>query len=135
MAPCEAWALLLKSVTSKKPSAPAAPPDDPGNPTVNFHSDWYTNVTHQSTTDPEARLTHKSADTEAKLSFSGHVLMENRHRLCVDLLLATATGTAERAPCGPCCAARPDEGFAPRRWARKGYHCRNFCGSVAYGRC
>lgn len=38
----DAWALLLKSVTSKKPSAPAAPLDDPGNPTVNFHSDRYT---------------------------------------------------------------------------------------------
>ena len=43
----EAWALLLNSVTSTKPSAPAAPPDDPGNPTLNFHSDWWcTNVTH-----------------------------------------------------------------------------------------
>ena len=93
------WALLLKSVTSTKPSAPAAPPDDPGNPTVNFHSDWWcTNVTHQSTTDPEARLTRKSTSKEATLSFSGHVSMcsENRHGLCVDLLLAPATGTAER---------------------------------------
>lgn len=51
---------------------------------------------HQSTTDPEARLTRKSAGTEATLSFSGHVLMENRYRLCMDLLLAPAIGTAER---------------------------------------
>ena len=54
-------------------------------------------MTHQkSTTDPEARLTRKSAGKEARLSFSGHVLMENRYRLCMDLLVAPATGTAER---------------------------------------
>ena len=44
----------------------------------------------------EALLTRKSTGKEARLSFSGHVLMENRHGLCVDLLLAPATGTAER---------------------------------------
>jgi hypothetical protein len=87
---------LVKERTSKKPSAPAAPPDEPDNPTVSFQSDRCTNMTHQSTTDPEALLTRKSAGKEATLSFSGHVLMENRYGLCMDLLLAPATGTAER---------------------------------------
>ena len=52
--------------------------------------------TQQSATDPEARLARKGAGKETKLCFSGHVLMENRHGLCVDLQIAPATGTAER---------------------------------------
>lgn len=91
----EAWA-SLKSVKPHAAAPPSAPPDDPGNPTVNFHGDRRTNATHQSTTDPEARLARKGAGKETKLCFSGHVLMENRHGLCVDLQIAPATGTAER---------------------------------------
>jgi transposase len=73
------------------------PPQDGGsNPTVNFHGEKRSNKTHQSTTDPEAMLCRKSGGTESKLSYLGHVLMENRNGLVVDTRLTRATGTAER---------------------------------------
>jgi transposase len=75
---------------------PAGPPDDPGNPTVNFHGERRSNATHASTTDPEARLSRKSHGHEAKLAYQGHVLMENRHGLVVDTCVSQATGIAER---------------------------------------
>ena len=90
----EAWA-SLKSF--KKVDADDPPPsDDPGNPTVDFHGETRTNVTHASTTDPDAKLARKGAGKEAKLSYSGHVLMENRNGLVVDATVRLATGTAER---------------------------------------
>jgi transposase len=89
----EAWA-GLKSFRPKGP--PAAPPDDPGNPTVNFHGERRSNATHASTTDPEARLARRGRGQEAKLAYHGHVLMENRHGLAVDTCVTQAVGTAER---------------------------------------
>src|SRR6516162_9138064 len=89
----EAWA-ALKSFRRK--DTPAGPPDDPGNPTVNFHGERRSNATHASTTDPEARLFRKGDSHEAKLYYQGHVLMENRHGLAVDGSLTPATGVAER---------------------------------------
>jgi transposase len=89
----EAWA-GQKSFTRK--DRPSGPPDDPGNPTVNFHGDRRSNRTHQSTTDPDSRLFKKTRGTEAKLAYLGEVLMENRHGLVVDACVAPATGTAER---------------------------------------
>jgi len=89
----EAWA----SLKSFKPTgAPPTPPDDPGNPTVNFHGERRSNATHASTTDPEARLFRKGDSHEAKLYYQGHVLMENRHGLAVNGSLTPATGFAER---------------------------------------
>jgi len=75
---------------------PAPPPDDPGNPTVNFHGEKRSNQTHESTTDADAKLARKGAGKEAKLSYSGHVLMENRNGLVANVELLAATGTAER---------------------------------------
>lgn len=122
----EAWA-SLKSVKPCAAAPPSAPPDDPGNPTVNFHGDHRTNATHQSTTDPEARLARKGAGKEAKLCFSGHVLMENRHGLCVDLQIAPATGTAERDTALAMLRRQARRGFRPTTvGADKGYHCRDF---------
>jgi transposase len=72
------------------------PPDDPGNPTVNFHGEKRSNQTHASTTDPDALLARKGGGKEAKLSYSGHVLMENRNGLVVDVEVLQANGTAER---------------------------------------
>jgi transposase len=89
----EAWA-SLKSFTAK--GTRPGPPDDPGNPTVDFHGERRSNATHASTTDPEARLIRKGKGREAKLSYQGHVLMENRHGLAVDTCVTQATGTAER---------------------------------------
>ena len=89
----EAWA-SLKSF--KSTGTPPAPPDDPGNPTVNFHGERRSNATHASTTDPDAKLFRKGDAHEAKLYYQGHVLMENRHGLAVDGSLTPATGFAER---------------------------------------
>ena len=89
----EAWA-GQKSFKPKGLVTP--PPDDPGNPSVNFRGERRTNATHASTTDPEARLYKKASGQEAKLCFLGHVRMENRHGLVVHTQLTPATGTAER---------------------------------------
>jgi hypothetical protein len=90
----EAWA-GLKSFKRKDGSDGQIPPDDPGNPTVNFHGEKRSNDTHQSTTDPDARLMTKGGQ-EAKLYFTGHVVMENRHTLAGGARLTHATGRAER---------------------------------------
>ena len=91
----EAWA-GLKSFKRKDGSDSQIPPDDPGNPTVNFHGEKRSNETHQSTTDPDARLATKGRGQEAKLFFMGHVVMENRNGLAVGARLTHATGRAER---------------------------------------
>ena len=90
----EAWA----SQKSFKPKAggDAPPPEGGNNPEVNFRGEKRSNDTHQSTTDPDARLYKKAKGREAKLGYLGHVLMENRHSLAVDTRLTRATGTAER---------------------------------------
>jgi IS5 family transposase len=62
---------------------------------VNFRGEKRSNATHQSTTDPEARLYQKAKGQEAKLSFLGHGLRENRNGLVVDTNLTLATGTTE----------------------------------------
>src|SRR5919112_4658994 len=80
----------------RKDEGPQPPPDDPGNPTVNFHGESRRNDTHLSTTDPDAMLARKGAGKEAKLSYSGHVLMENRNGLVADVEVLQANGTAER---------------------------------------
>lgn len=90
----EAWA-SLKTFVSRE-GAPRDDTDDPGNPTVNFHGERRKNETHQSRTDPDSRLYRKGAGKEARLSFMGHVLMENRNGFIVAGDLTTATGTAEQ---------------------------------------
>lgn len=67
-----------------------------GNPSIDFHGEKRTNETHESKTDPESRLYKKSKGSEAKLSFLGHALMENRNGLVVDAQVTEADGTAER---------------------------------------
>jgi len=91
----EAWA-GQKSFKQKESAPPSPPPDDPGHPSIDFRGERRTNATHASTTDPEARLYKKAKGQEAKLSYLGHVLMENRHGLVVDTRVTQATGTAER---------------------------------------
>lgn len=89
----EAWA---GQESFKRKDRPEPPPDDPGNPTVNFHGERRSNQTHQSTTDPDSRLFKKAKGHEAKLAYLGEVLMENRHGLVVDACVVTAAGTGER---------------------------------------
>jgi transposase len=68
---------------------------DPGDGN-NFHGERRTNDTHASKTDPDAKLYRKGRGQEAKLSYLGHVLMENRNGLIVDAMVTEADGTAER---------------------------------------
>jgi transposase len=84
----------LKSFRERDAVIP--PPDDPGNPTVDFHGERRSNATHASRTDGDSRLTRKAAGHEAKLAYVGSVLMENRHGLVVDAAAVIASGTAER---------------------------------------
>jgi transposase len=91
----EAWA-SLKSFKKKDAPKDQEPPDDPGNPSVDFHGEKRTNQTHASTTDPEAKLMCKGPRQTAKLSYAAHTLMENRHGLLVDIRVTEANGFAER---------------------------------------
>jgi transposase len=90
----EAWASVKSFQPKDKKSSP--PPDDPGNPTVNFRGEKRSNQTRKSETDPDALLARKGAGKEAKLSYSGNLLVENRNGLIVSSLVWEATGTAER---------------------------------------
>jgi transposase len=90
----EAWA-SLKSFKARD-APPDGPPDDPGNPSVDFHGERRRNATHGSTTDPDARLHRKGRGKEAKLAYLGHVLLDNRHGLVSNVCVTQASGTAER---------------------------------------
>jgi transposase len=96
---------LLEAWASHKSFKPKDPPvkDQPGPPAgqgrnaeADFHGERRSNETHESTTDPESRLYRKSAAAPAKLCFMGHVLMEHRNGLLVDMELTGADGYAER---------------------------------------
>src|SRR5690242_14322068 len=89
----EAWA-GAKSFQPKDKKQP--PPDDPGNPTVNFRGERRSNETHASKTDPEALLARKGEGKESKLSYCGNLLVDNRNGLIVDAEVFQANGTAER---------------------------------------
>ena len=94
----EAWA----SMKSFKPKDGDDPPsDDPPagggrNVEVDFHGERRGNATHASTSDPDARLYRRGRGREAKLSYLGHVLMENRNGLIVEACVTRADGHAER---------------------------------------
>lgn len=90
----EAWA-SLKSVRPKDDDS-GGPRGGFKNPDVDYRGEKRRNETHASTTDPEAQLMRKGPGKETKLSYMGHVLMENRNGLVVDVMLTKATGKAER---------------------------------------
>jgi transposase len=85
----------LKSF-QKKGAAKHDDPDDPGNPSVNFHGEQRSNETHESSTDSDAQLARKGRGKEAKLSYCGNLLIENGNGLIANAELVQATGTAER---------------------------------------
>lgn len=92
----EAWA-SFKSLKAKDGSDDdRPPPDDPGNPTVDFKNQKRSNATHQSSTDPEARMHKKTQGSQCRMAFLGHAVIENRHGLVVGTTVTQATGTAER---------------------------------------
>jgi len=90
----EAWA-SVKSY-QRKDAKNDVPPDDPGNATVDFHGEKRSNQTHASKTDPDAKMARKGKGKEAKLSYNGNLLVENRHGLIVNSEVFEANGTAER---------------------------------------
>ena len=90
----EAWAGQKSFV--RKDCEGDRPPDDPGNPSVNFRGEQRRNATHASSTDPDARLAKKAVGQAAKLAYYGHLLMENRHGLIVNACATIASGTAEK---------------------------------------
>lgn len=93
----EAWAGQKSFQRRKEDGDTRKPPrEGSNNPTVNWHKQKRRNDTHQSLTDPFARLFKKTRGAEAKLAYMGHVLTENRNGLVVDVRLTQATGTAER---------------------------------------
>jgi transposase len=89
----QAWA-SHKSFRPKDEEPP--PPRGGGNPTVDFHGQRRTNDTHQSTTDPDARLYKKARGREAHLGYLGHVVMEHRSGLIVQATVTPADGHGER---------------------------------------
>lgn len=89
----EAWA---SQKSFKRKDGSDGPSDGPKNPTVNFHGQKRSNQTHQSTTDPQSRLFRKGSGKESKLSYMGHVVIENRNGLVVGCEVTQATGFAER---------------------------------------
>jgi transposase len=91
----EAWA-SHKSFKPKDQPPSKEPPVEGRNAEVQWQGEKRSNETHQSTTDPEARLYRKSNGAPAKLCYTGHLLMENRSALIVDAELTTADGYAER---------------------------------------
>jgi transposase len=110
----EAWASLKSFRPKDESPRNRRPPDDPGNPTVDFHGERRSNATHWSLTDLDALLTRKGKGKEAKLAFSLNVLMENRHGLCVDVSVARATGTAEREEALRMVRRQRGNGFHPQ---------------------
>jgi len=89
----EAWA----SHKSFKPrDTPPDPPAPGGNASVDFRGERRTNATHQSTTDPDARLYKKGVGRPAQLAYGGHLLMENRSGLIVAARVTPADGYGER---------------------------------------
>ena len=123
----EAWA-SLKSF-KRRDAGPGQPPDDPGNPSVNFHGERRSNATHQSTTDPEATLAKKGAGKEAKLCYSANALMENRNALLLDLQVEPADGTAERRAAIAMADERLPGGRRITLGGDKGYDTRDFIAS------
>lgn len=104
----EAWAGQKSFQRRKDEDYVLNPPRDAGNnPTVNWHKQKRKNDTHQSLTDPLARLFKKTRGAEAKLAYMGHLLTENRNGLVVDVRLTQASGTAERDAAVDMLSARP----------------------------
>ena len=109
-------------------AAPAETPmaDKGRNAEVNFHGQKRSNETHASVTDPDARLYRKGEGKEAKLSYMGHALMENRNGLVVEACLSHANGHAERNAALAMIEPRADRPVRITLGADKGYDAEDF---------
>jgi transposase len=119
----EAWA-SFKSLKRKDGKPPKSGGDGTG--MVDFKGEKRSNKTHESSTDPEARLMRRGNGQPAKLSYGGHVLMENRHGLCVDILVADSTRAEHQAARQMLSRARRRRLWPKTLGADKGYHVKDF---------
>jgi len=127
----EAWA-SMKSF--KRKDRPPADPGSDGQGMVDFKGERRSNATHESSSDPQAKLMRKGPGKESKLSFGGHALMENRNGLCVDIRVTSAVEPEPRAAEAMIDRQRRAHVRPGTLGADKGYHTRAF---VAYlrGKC
>jgi transposase len=121
----EAWA-SHKSFRPKDDGGKGGPPPPGRNAEVDYHGERRSNETHQSTTDPEARLARKGNGVAAKLSYAGHLLMENRSALIADMELTSATGYAERETALTLLRRLPARARRRTVGGDKGYDTRDF---------
>ena len=124
----QAWA-SMKSFRPKDDATPPTPPEPPAggrNGEVDFHGQRLSNDTHRSITDPEARLYRKGRGREAKLSFMGHALMENRNGLIIDGCVTQANGQAERTAALAMIEKHADRPNRITLGADKGYDAEDF---------
>jgi IS5 family transposase len=119
----EAWA----SMKSFKPKD--GPPSAGGGSSggmVDFRGERRTNDTHESTTDNEAKLMRKGKGKEARLSYGGHALMENRSGLCVDIKVRSALETETEAAKDMLSRQARKRVRPTTLGADKGYHTKDF---------
>ena len=117
----ESWG----SLKSFRPKDEAGPGDGDGNGWSDFKGTSRRNDTHESTSDPEAKLLRKGPGKEAKLCFTAHAAMENRHGLCVlfDVRPSVGEDESESKAAVANLAELQNRGFAPRSaGADRGYH-------------
>src|SRR6201996_7610122 len=86
---------LIQAWASHKSFRPKDGSDDDDDGS-NFRGQKRSNQTHASTADSDARLYKKSYGKESKLSYLGHVLVENRNGLIAAAMVTHADGYAER---------------------------------------
>jgi hypothetical protein len=102
-----------------------------GNAWMDFKGEKRSNDTHESTTDPEAKLLRKGPGKEARLCFAGHATMENRNGLCVLFEVKPAVGAPESTVAVEQMSELRNRGFTPKTvGADKGYHTREFVEGV-----
>ena len=121
----EAWA-SHKSFRPKDDDGRSGPSPPGRNAEVDYHGERRSNETHQSTTDPEARLARKGNAVAAKLSYTGHLLMEHRNALIADMELSAATGYAERETALTLLRRLPRRARRRTVAADKGYDSKDF---------
>ena len=119
----EAWA-SFKSLKRKDGKPPRSGGDGTG--MVDFRGEKRTNATHESSTDPEAKLMRKGNGQPAKLSFGAHALMENRNGLLIDVAITDATLAEPKAAAPMLDRRRKARGAMSTLGADKGYHTKGF---------
>jgi transposase len=114
---------LIEAWASHKSFKPKRGGDDPGG---DFRGQTRRNDTHQSTTDPEAKLYRKGHGQESQLAYLGHVMMDNRHGIAIDTRLTEANGRAEREAALVMAAHLPGGNKRVTLGADKGYDTLDF---------